>query len=268
MASMLAWPSKEFWDADPGFQAIEWYSNRGMKVVGILQARMGSSRLMGKVLADLAGAPLLERCLQRAGRSQRLNELWVATTQEVCDEAVADLASRLSVRCHRGSTDDVLDRYWKTAQASGADVVVRLTGDNPMVDPEIIDLVVDALRPGMDYVCNRRPYTFPLGLDVEVFTIDALHRAWCEDKNPSWREHVTPYILRHTPPERLNSVKSSRDYSELRLTVDTAEDLALMRKVFEEFGHDHFGWKEAVDWLQTRPELSRMNQHIVQRTVE
>ena len=239
-----------------------------VKIVGVLQARMGSERLPGKVLADLEGVPLLSRCLNRAGRARSLNELWVATSVLEEDRVVADLAESLGVPCFRGSSEDVLDRYFQAAQVSGAQVIVRLTGDNPLVDPEIVDQVVEAYCQGeLDYACNRRPRTFPLGLDVEVFSADALEKAWREDHNPAWREHVTPYLIHHGLPERMLCLQNPIDYGHLRWTVDTEADLELCRRIYQHFGHDRFGWREALDVVESRPEWMSLNAQVVQRKV-
>src|SRR5689334_23040199 len=171
-----------------------------MSAVAIIQARMGSSRLPAKILAELAGQPMLARCVARLGRAQRLDDLLVATTTSPGDDVTTELCAARGWPCFRGSEDDVLDRNYQAARLREADVVVRVTSDCPFIEPEIVDHVIREFtdrQPYVDYASNFVPErTYPRGLDVEVFTIRALERAWREDGNPAWREHVTEYILR------------------------------------------------------------------------
>lgn len=239
-----------------------------LKIVGIVQARMGSERLPGKVLTDLGGSTVLERCLNRATRSHHLSELLVATTKLPEDDAIEKAAYQHGLACYRGSAQDLLDRYYQAACQHGADVIVRLTADNPLIDPEVIDMVIVRYLDGdVDYVCNRQPRTFPLGLDVEVFSMQALQTAWSRDTRPDWREHVTPYIIFHDQLFQRAVVRSNEDYSYLRWTVDTAEDLDLCREIYAAFPDDRFGWHEALALVQSRPELVRLNSHVCQRKV-
>jgi len=164
-----------------------------MRIVAIIQARMGSTRLPGKVLLDLAGEPVLARVVNRTQRATMLDEIVIATTTESRDEAIVELCSSRDWAYFRGSEDDVLDRYYQAAKKHHAEVVVRITSDCPLIEPEIIDLVIWKFleEDSLDYVSNiLSPRTFPRGLDVETMTFEALKRAWQEDKNPAWREHV------------------------------------------------------------------------------
>nr|NIN65969.1 acylneuraminate cytidylyltransferase [Anaerolineae bacterium]NIN96152.1 acylneuraminate cytidylyltransferase [Anaerolineae bacterium] len=161
--------------------------------VAIVQARVGSTRLPGKVLKDLVGLPLLARVVRRTARASRPDEVVVAIPEASTDDSLARLCHAYGWPCFRGSEDDVLDRYYRAATEYGAESVVRITSDCPLVDPGIVDQVVDLFLQGeWDYVSNTlAPRTYPRGLDVEVFTFDALRLAWKEDSNPAWREHVT-----------------------------------------------------------------------------
>jgi spore coat polysaccharide biosynthesis protein SpsF (cytidylyltransferase family) len=164
-------------------------------IVAIIQARMGSSRLPGKTIADVAGRPLLLHVVERTQRARRVDKVVVATTDRSSDDPIADLCQREGIQCFRGSEDDVLDRFYRTAQAHGADVVVRITADCPLIDAAVIDKVIARFQAGdCDYVSNILRYTYPDGLDTEVFSFAALERAWREAKKPSEREHVTPYL--------------------------------------------------------------------------
>ena len=206
-------------------------------VVAIVQARMGSSRLPGKVLLDIAGAPMLWHVVQRARRATTLDRVLVATSTATADDAVATWCVTTGVECFRGSEPDVLDRYYQAATQAGADVVVRLTADCPLLDPAVIDRVVTCFLTGSyDYVSNVAPPTFPDGLDTEVFYLAALQRAWQEAHKPSEREHVTPYLRQHPEFFRLGNVTHSTDLSALRWTVDEPADLAFVRAVYSSEG--------------------------------
>ena len=240
-----------------------------MRAVAIVQARMGSARLPGKILADLAGEPMLARVVARVGRAAGLAEVIVATTDEPADDAVATLAALRGWRCVRGSRDDVLSRYIKAAETTIADAFVRITADCPLADPAVIDahLAAFAAPPAVDYASNTLPpRSFPRGLDVEVIGSEALHAAGRDDDAPASREHVTPFIYRHPERFRLRPVRHADDLSAYRVTVDTSEDLALVREIYRHFGgRDDFSWLDAVAVLRARPEWVELNRHVAQR---
>ena len=241
-----------------------------MKVVAIIQARMGSTRLPGKVLLELAGEPMLVRVVNRTLRAMTLDEIIIATTTEAKDEVIVELCTSHGWAYFRGSEDDVLDRYYQAAKEHRADIVVRITSDCPLIEPEIIDLVVrEFLKEGkIDYASNNLPpRTFPRGLDVEVMSFEVLECAWCEDNNPAWREHVTPYIYRHPDKFRLKGVYNDRDLSYMRWTVDTWEDLEFVRQIYNYFGHDRFSWHEVLTLLKDHPEWLDINKHVQQKEV-
>ncbi len=242
-----------------------------MNVVGVVQVRMGSSRLPGKVLLDLAGEPVLVRCVNRTRRARTLDDVVVATTVQPADEAIVRLCAERGWPCFRGSEEDVLDRYYRAAMAYRVDVVVRITSDCPLIEPEIVDRVVQEFlerQPDVDYACNVLPRrTFPRGLDTEVIRFDALERAWREDDNPIWREHVTPYIQRNPSLFRIHGIVNEVDYSPMRWTVDTPEDLAFVRRIYDHFGHDRFSWQEVFAVLEKYPRWLEINHHIQQKVV-
>jgi spore coat polysaccharide biosynthesis protein SpsF len=242
-----------------------------MKTVAIIQARMGSSRLPGKVLLDLAGEPMLARVVSRVRRARTLEGFIIATTTEPSDDALAALCDERGWPCFRGSRDDVLDRYYRAARQCGAEVIVRITSDCPLIDPEVIDLVVgEFLRrwPRVQYATTDEPRrSFPRGLDTEVFDFASLERAWREDRNPAWREHVTPYLYRRQDLFTLHNVVHHTDCSAYRWTVDTPEDAEFVRRVYESFGHDDFRWQDVLSLLQRRPELREINRHVTQKVV-
>jgi len=243
-----------------------------MRVVAIIQARTGSTRLPGKVLMDLCGEPVLARVVTRARRAVTLGEVVVATTLEPADDAIVALCGTRGWPCFRGSEADVLDRYYRAAECYRAAAVVRITSDCPLIEPVIVDEVVRAFldrQPGVDYASNVVPRrTFPVGLDTEVMRFEVLAQAWREDRNPAWREHVTPYIHRHPARFRLHSVVSPVDVSSMRWTVDTPEDLAFVRAVYRRFGgRDDVRWREVLGLLEREPGLLDINRGVRQKAV-
>lgn len=236
------------------------------RVVAIIQARLGSTRLPGKALADIGGLSMLARVVRRVGRASRLNLVTVATTSEPADAAIVEECDRLGVPVTRGSQDDVLDRYYQAAQIHQADVVVRITSDCPLIDPELIDALVGAfLADGPDYAGNFIERRYPRGLDAEVFSFAALERAWREANAEYERAHVTPYIYQHPEAFRLLSVPGTEDHSRHRWTVDTPEDLTFARAVYARFADDSFGWREVLALVEAEPELAAINAHVEQK---
>jgi len=240
-----------------------------MKIVAIVQARMGSSRLPRKVLKDLGGATVLDRVLNRLGRSRLIQESVVATTIEPADDAIVEHCERTGRKVFRGSEQDVLDRYYQAAKYVNADVVVRITSDCPVIDPEVTDATVHAfLDRHADYASNVLVRTYPRGLDTEVMTVQALERAWRESNKPHQREHVTPYIYENPSEFKLHGIENDTDCSRHRWTVDTPEDLELLRAIYERFGgRDDFGWREVLKLVESDPSLAEINRNIVQKAV-
>jgi glutamate-1-semialdehyde 2,1-aminomutase/spore coat polysaccharide biosynthesis protein SpsF len=230
-----------------------------MKTAAIIQARMNSTRFPGKVLEDLAGQPMLFRVVERARRARTLQEVIVATSDQPSDDRIAERCAANGVTCIRGSENDVLDRFHRVAQATKADVVVRITADCPLLDPAVVDRVVEAFYENVvDYASNVMPCTYPDGLDVEVFSAQALARAWREAKKQSEREHVTPY-LRYSGQFRVINVAHKSDLSSHRWTVDDLVDLAFVRRVFERLGPEApFGIEEILSLLAADPTLRQM----------
>lgn len=240
-----------------------------MKVVAIVQARMGSTRLPGKVLKDLAGETILARVVGRLRHANQVNELLVATTGHPDDDAIVAECRRLSVVVSRGDQDDVLDRYFKAARFAGADVIVRITSDCPLIDPEITGKTIQAfLNTSPDYAANTIVRTYPRGLDTEVISMNALARTWQEARQGYEREHVTPYIIEHPDVFKLLSVTGDRDYSAHRWTVDTAEDLLFAQAVYDRLkSKGVFSWHEVVDLVEREPELAELNRDVVQKAI-
>src|SRR3989338_7529202 len=235
-----------------------------MKVIAIVQARMGSTRLPGKMTKEILGKPIVEYVFDRVRPSKRLTEIWLATTTDTSDDVLAEWAKNHGVKCYRGSMNDVLDRYYQTAKLAEADVVVRITGDCPLADCQVIDCVINEYLteyPKFDYVCNTQPPTFPDGLDTEVVSFVALEKAWQEARLSSEREHVTPYIWNHPEIFRLHNIVSPHDLSAQRWTLDTAEDLEFIRRIVAECQHRgvYCGLEEIMDIIAAHPEWLAIN---------
>jgi spore coat polysaccharide biosynthesis protein SpsF len=240
-----------------------------MKTVAIVQTRMGSSRLPGKVLMDLGGRTVLARVVRRLRRSTLLDDIMVATTHSTQDDAIVSECQRLAVSYFRGSEDDVLDRYYLAAQACKADVLVRITSDCPLIDPGLVDETIRAFHDQRaDYANNTGAHTYPRGLDTEVFSHSALDRAWAEAGKPYEREHVTPYFYEHPEFFRIASMDGATDYGRYRWTLDTPEDLELIRAIYLRFANeDAFGWRQAIALMEHEPDLVELNSHVLQKSL-
>jgi spore coat polysaccharide biosynthesis protein SpsF len=234
---------------------------------------MSSSRLPGKVLLEIAGQPMLLRVIARASRARRLRQVAVATTTDASDDPIQALCEQHGIFCCRGSAYDVLDRYYQAARLLQAGVVVRLTADCPLIDPQVIDHTLDEFtRRRVDFAANRLPppwkRTYPIGLDTEVCTFQALERAWKEAALPHEREHVMPYLYDQEGRFRVWVVDTQPDYGHLRWTVDTAEDLELVRRVYAHFGgRDDFSYAELIALFEQQPGLSQINAAVAHKTL-
>lgn len=236
-----------------------------MKVVAIVQARSSSSRLPGKVLMPILGKAMILRQLERIQCVPKLSKIVVATSEEASDDTLAAMLAQQCISCYRGSLDDVLNRYYEAAKINSAEHIVRLTGDCPLIDPDVIDRVIAThLREGNDYTSNTIFPTFPDGLDVEVISLETLENAWQYAKLPSEREHVTPYILKHPEKFKLENVSNDKDLSSLRWTVDEAEDFELITAIYKNLYslNPLFTTADILSFLGTQPELIMKNQHI------
>ncbi len=193
---------------------------------------MGSTRLPGKVLTEVAGKPMLKYQIDRVRQSTLLDKIIVATSTLHQDDVIEKFCRLNGIEFFRGSENDVLDRYYQAAKTYKVQHIVRLTGDNPLISPMMICKVIDFYwLNNFDYVSNNRPRTYPMGLDVEIFTFEALGKAWREAKDNYEKEHVTPYIYNHPELFKIGNVRNDRDLSYIRWTVDTLEDLAHVREL-------------------------------------
>lgn len=234
-----------------------------MKIVAIIQARMGSTRLPNKVMKKIGGKPMIEILLQRLSKSKRVNEILVATSTNENNIPLIEFVSGLGFRVIAGSEDDVLDRYVKSIDESSADVAVRITGDCPLVDPSLVDDVIDGfLNSNCEYFSNIDPATYPDGLDIEVFRSETLRLAHSQTNVRSDREHVTPF-LRSSGLFTNGSMSNDQDLSSLRWTVDEPADFAVVSGVFDHFSPNiHFSWKEVLKLYQAQPKLFFANSQI------
>ncbi len=233
-------------------------------ILAVLQARMSSTRLPGKVLKPLLGRPMLARQIERVKRSALIDRLLVATSAAAEDAGIERLCAELRVDCYRGSLDDVLDRFYRAAQPCNPAYVVRLTGDCPLADPELIDAVIRFCVDGdYDYASNALQPTFPDGLDTEVLRFACLAEAWREARLPSQREHVTPFIYSQPRRFRIGSYVNAVDYSHLRWSVDEPEDFALIERIYQALypANRAFASADILALLKRHPEIVS-NTHI------
>lgn len=226
---------------------------------------MSSTRLPGKVLKIAAGRPLLERMVERVRQAKLVDEVWVATTTDATDDALFAFCNEHQIPVYRGNLQDVLDRYYQLAKREGADEIVRLTGDCPLIDPVLIDEVIRAfLREKVDFACNRLPppfsRTYPIGLDIEVCSFAALETAWKYATQKHEREHVLPYLYEVPGRFKVYQLNYSEDLGALRWTVDTPEDLELIRSIYTYFGgRNDFSWMDILDLYKKEPEMFQIN---------
>ena len=236
-----------------------------MKVLGILQARASSSRLPGKILKSILGKPMLLQQIERIKRVPSIEQLIVATSTSASDDPLVDVLLKNNIKVFRGSLNDVLDRFYKASLENSAEHIVRLTGDCPLSDPEIIENVIQQhLNSKVDYTSNTFPETFPDGLDVEIFRFDCLKKTWEEAVLPSEREHVTPYIRNSIGKFTHSNIECSHDLSSMRWTVDEPEDFEFIEKVYEGLYSKNkaFNMSDVLAYLQVHPNLTKINTHI------
>lgn len=234
-----------------------------MKVVAIVQARMGSTRLPNKVMKPINDVPMIELLLSRLGKAKEIQQIVVATSVDSKDLPLVEYVQKLGFACEQGSENDVLARYLQTAQKHKADVIVRITGDCPLVDPALVDQAIQGFKQAqVDYFSNVQTPTFPDGLDIEVFTLKALEQVARETQEAFYHEHVTPY-LRESGKFKTSGFSHSEDLSSLRWTVDEQADFEVINNVFSHFHPDiHFNWQQVLELQHQQPELFAANQKI------
>lgn len=243
-----------------------------MVIEAFIQARMGSTRLPGKVLMEVEGRPLLDYLVERVAQAKEIAKIVILTTSKNSDDPIAHFCQEKKLPYFRGSEEDVLERYYQAAVLRKPEGIVRITADCPLIDPEVIDQVVQVFRKGsppFDYVSNGLERTFPRGLDVEVFTYQALEKAYLEAKLPEEREHVTPYFYRHPELFHIGKVSLSPSQAQHRWTVDTPEDFDLIRLIIEHLYPQNcrFRLKDMLELISRHPDWSKLNAHIEQKNL-
>lgn len=244
-----------------------------MKVVIIDQARMSSTRLPGKVLKTVNGKSLLEYQIERLKRVKSADEVVIATTTNPADRSIVELCERLNVPCVCGPEEDVLARYDEAARFCQADLVVRITSDCPLIDPQVVDRVIKFFldhNDHYDYVSNCLEESFPRGMDTEVFPVSILNEAFQEAITPADREHVTPFIYTHPQRYRLGNVSYTRDESHNRLTVDTPEDFELIAKIIESLYpvNPHFSLEDILSLIRRNSHWTLINSAVRQKRLD
>jgi len=239
-----------------------------MMILALLQARMSSTRLPGKVLKPILGRPMILHQIDRIWRARLIDKLILCTSDNSSDDGLAEVCTNHGVLVFRGSLDDVLDRFYQAALPEMPDHILRLTGDCPLTDPDIIDQVIQHhLDGGFDYTSNVLPPTWPDGLDVEIFRAQQLVDAWQNATEEFDREHATPWIYRRAD-RFLGNLKNSSDMSALRWTVDEPDDLECIRRIFEGLfpGNKKFGMDDIAKFIELNPEIQRVNQQFVRNS--
>ncbi len=270
----IFWDGK-YWDSIMvGLLAEEYQMQEAekMKVVIIVQARTGSTRLPGKILKEVMGKPLLAYLLERLKRVELCSEICVATTTKPQDQPILNICSAMSVKTFRGSEEDVLQRYFLAAQELNADAVVRVTSDCPLIDPAEIDRLIEYYMEHLgryDYVADCRERSYPLGMSAEIFSFKALQQAHENGKSNPEREHVTPYLYLHPEIFRLGNISYKENQRDHRWTVDTPEDLQLISKIIESLYpiKPDFSIQDIFNLLQENPEWEEINSHVKQKTI-
>lgn len=235
-----------------------------MKIVALVQARMGSTRLPNKVMKPIGEIPMIELLLSRLSKAEEISQIVVATSVDERNQPLVAHVNQLGYACEQGSENDVLDRFVQAARTHQADVVVRITGDCPLVDPILVDDTIRQFtKANVDYFSNTNPPTYPDGLDIEVCTFSALEKAWQETNKPFDREHVTPYLRENDQFTRA-STQHHEDLSALRWTVDESDDFAVIEAVFQHFHpRTDFSWQEVLTLQKQQPNIFDKNQHLI-----
>lgn len=234
-------------------------------IVAIVQARMTSSRLPNKVLMDLGKRTVVGQVFNQLSYSKMVNKVVLATSDDVSDDPLENWAVKNNVEYFRGDLNNVLKRFYDTAKEYTADIIIRITADCPLIDPEIVDSVIKVfLEGGYDYFSNTNPPTFPDGLDTEVFTFKALEKAFLNAELLSEIEHVTPYLRNHPEVFKIGNYLSSVNYENLRWTIDNKEDYEFLKNIFNNLNNNttFIGWKQVIEFLSKNEEIQKINSHI------
>lgn len=244
-------------------------SDKDIKVVCCVQARMGSTRLPGKVMLPILGRPVIWHVVNRLRHSRLIDEIVISTSANPLDDVIGNFARSEGISCYRGKENDLMDRLYQTAKLFNANAIVRITADCPLIDPKVVDTVVKKFLDNaekVDYVSNIIKRTFPDGLDTEVIGYEALHKAWQEVTDEFWREWATMYFVENPQKFRLMNVEYFRDLSKLRWTLDYREDLEFIREVYKHLYSNNeniFYMEDILKLLEQRPEIAEINSKYV-----
>jgi spore coat polysaccharide biosynthesis protein SpsF len=252
-------------------------SSKKRKVVAVVQARMGSTRLPGKVLKPILGKPMLLYIVERLRAVKKVDEVVIATSEHKINDSIRNVCKNNNVACYSGSEDNVLDRFYKAAKEHKADVVIRVTGDCPLIDPHVVGKVLNLFLESGEYDFiglatgagaakeEFDGYRFPDGMDTEVFSFAVLETAWKEAKDKLETEHVTPFIWKRPERFRVHTYKSNADYSQMRWTVDNQEDFDLVEAIYKELysKNPSFGMDDVLDFFKRNPGLMEKNTHFI-----
>ncbi len=242
------------------------------KITAIVQARIGSTRLPGKILKELSGKSVLWHVVNRLSHSKLCNKIVIATTTEPEDDVVENYCVENNFPYYRGSSENVLSRYYETAKVFGAEIIIRITSDCPLIDPEIIDKMLEQFlseKSKIDYMSNVFPRMFPRGLDTEIFTCDALEISFNNAVNQNDLEHVTPYIYQHPEKFKIKNFANDKDLSFHRWTIDTTEDYELIKSIYNKLYESGkiFLLNDILKLFDEHPELIKINQNVKQKNL-
>ncbi len=246
-----------------------------MKILAIIQARMGSTRLPGKVMLKLQDKTVLEHVIIRLKQAKLIDEIIVATTTNSSDDPIIEEMNRLNIKTFRGSEENVLSRYYYAAKENEADVIIRITSDCPLIDPKVIDEMINEYKEliqsdSVDYLSNTIERTYPRGLDAEIMSFKVLEETFLNAKEDFEKEHVTPYIYQNPDKFKRVDFLNDIDYSEHRWTLDTPEDLELITQIYNEIykGEHNFYLKDIIKLFNEKPELIEINKEIIQKELK
>ena len=234
-------------------------------ISAIIQARVSSTRLPNKIFAEIEGKPLIYHIVNRISRSKKVDNILIATTINPADDTLIDWAKKNKIQYFRGSEDDVLDRYYNASKSIKADIVARITSDDPFKDPTILDNVINLLlEKKLDFACNNNPPTFPEGLDIEVFTFEALEKANTRSNDGFEREHVTQYFYRHPELFRQGNYFNASNLSKLRWTIDTEKDMEMAKVIYRELykTDEIFLFEDILELLKRNPHIVEINSSV------
>lgn len=243
-----------------------------LKTIAIIQARMGSTRLPGKVLMDICGKTMLARVVDRIKLIKEIDDFVIATSINGKDQEIVDVCQKMGINCFRGSENDVLTRYLKAAQLYNADTIVRFCCDSPLLDPQVADQVISFFKSnkdGVDFCYNSDPASYPMGLDTQVFSFKALEKTALEAKQKYERSHVTVYMYENPNKFVIRNIKNDTNESHHRWVVDTQEDLNFMCVVYDRLKdfHGMFFWKDVINLIENDPSVSKINYYITKKNV-